>query len=149
MKFVGALASQWDHMSSSLPVNPPAHWLATLIAARRPWQWLLFVMVGVVCYLAMAPHPPKDADLGWDKLNHASAFAALALAGCFGFPGSRRAVLGVLLGLLALGGLIEIVQYFVPGRSCDWHDLLADTIGIICGAVLALIVLKLGRSKPA
>jgi len=132
-------------MSSSLSINPLTRWFAAAVHARRPWQWLLFVMVCVVCYLAVSPQPPKNVDLGWDKLNHATAFTALTLAGCFGFPGSRRTVMGVLLGLLALGGLIEIVQYFVPGRSCDWLDLAADAVGMACGVAFALIALRLAR----
>ena len=123
--------------------------MAAVIHARRPWQLLLFVLVVLVCYLAVAPQPPRDVDLGWDKLNHASAFAALSLAGCFGFPGSRRAVLGVLLGILALGVLIEIVQYYVPGRSSEWLDLGADAIGMAIGATLALVALRLFRRTQA
>ncbi|HEX3138456.1 MAG TPA: VanZ family protein [Rhizobacter sp.] len=136
-------------MSSSLSFNPLPRWVTAAVQARRPWQWLLFLLVVVVCYLALVPQPPKTVDLGWDKLNHASAFAALAVSGCFGFPGSRRAVLGVLLGLLARGGLIESVQYFGPGRSCDWHDLVADAVGIACGLALAMSVLKLARQARA
>jgi VanZ family protein len=123
--------------------------LAHVIHARRPWQLLLFVLVVLVCYLAVAPQPPRNVDLGWDKLNHASAFAALTLAGCFGFPGSRRAVLGVLLGILALGVLIEIVQYYVPGRSSEWLDLGADAVGMAIGATLALVALRLFRRTQA
>ncbi|MBC7956337.1 MAG: VanZ family protein [Cytophagales bacterium] len=99
----------------------------------------------IVCYLAFTPQPPRELDFGWDKLNHAAAFVALTLAGCFGFPGSRRTVLGVLLAMLALGVLIEIVQYFVPGRSSEWADLGADAIGMALGATLALVTLKLVR----
>jgi VanZ family protein len=126
-------------MAISMSTNPLARRIAGVIHAPQPWRWLLFVLVAVVCYLALAPVPPKDVDLRWDKLNHASAFTALTVAGCLGFPGSRRLVLRVLLGLLALGGLIEIVQYFVPGRSCEWFDLLADAAGIAIGLGLALI----------
>jgi VanZ family protein len=129
-------------MASLLSTHPLTHWLATVVHARRQWQWLLFVLICVVCYLAVAPQPPKAADLGWDKMNHASAFAALTFAGCLGFPGSRRAVL---VGMLALGGLIEIVQYFVPGRSSDWVDLGADVIGMAMGLALALLALGLAR----
>jgi VanZ family protein len=132
-------------MSSLLPTNPLPRRLAALIHARRQWQWLLFALVALVCYLAFAPQPPKEADLGWDKLNHTTAFAVLTLAGCFGYAGSRRSVLWVLVGMLALGGLIEIVQYFVPGRSADWVDLGADAIGMAIGVTLALSALNLAR----
>jgi len=115
------------------------------MVARRPWQFLLLVLTGAVCFLALTPSPSKQVDLGWDKLNHAAAFAALSLSGCFGFPGSRRAVLGVTLALLGLGGLIEILQLFVPGRSSEWGDLAADALGIALGTALALGALKVAQ----
>ncbi len=123
--------------------------LVNIIQARRPWQLILFVLVCVVCYLTLTPSPPKGVDLGWDKLNHATAFAALTVAGCFAFPGSWRTVLAVLLGLLALGGLIEVVQYFVPGRSCDLLDVVADAVGMAVGATVALLTTKLARRAQA
>lgn len=137
-------------MSSTLSTsNPLARMLVAIVRARRPWQLLLVVLIGVVCYLAMTPNPPPSADLGWDKLNHAAAFATLTVAGCFAFPGSWRTVLWVLLGLLALGGLIEVVQYFVPGRSCDLLDVVADAVGMGIGATVALLTLKLVRRAEA
>jgi len=135
-------------MSASLSPNRPlARRFASLIQASRTWQCLLFVLVCAVCYLAVTPTPPKEADLGWDKLNHTLAFASLAVAGGLAFPGSRWQLVRVLLGLLALGALIEIVQYFVPGRSCEWSDLLADGVGIAIGlsAVVPLRRLTTGR----
>ena len=138
-------------MGSTPHPNPLPQWLATALRVQRPWQLLLTVLIAVVCYLALAPAPPHALDLGWDKLNHAAAFAALTVSGCFGFPGSRRTVLVVLIGLLGFGGLIEILQAFVPGRDCDWHDLLADAVGIAAGATLALGMLRLARQarRPA
>jgi VanZ family protein len=134
-------------------MNPTPHPLARMLSAavnaRRPWQVLLVVLTAVVLYLAIDPSPPKGADLGWDKLNHASAFAALTFAGCLGFPGDRRVLWAVLLGMLALGGLIEIAQYFVPGRSCEWLDLGADAVGIVCGAGCALLAQALARRVGA
>jgi VanZ family protein len=47
--------------------------------------------------------------------------------------------------LLAYGGAIEIIQWFVPGRSCEWGDLLADAMGISIGALLAAGALRLVR----
>lgn len=124
--------------------------LDPIVHAQRRWQLVLAVLTVVVCYLAITPAPPQSFDLGWDKINHASAFAALTVSACFGFPGSRRRVLLVMLGLLALGGLIEVVQYFVPGRDSDWHDVVADALGMAVGAFIALPLLRLtdARRRP-
>ena len=132
-------------MKSSPQTHPLARTLGAALNATRPWQVLLVVLIGVVSYLAVTPTPPHTADLGWDKLNHMAAFTALTFTGCLGFPGTRRLLWGVLPGMLVLGVLIEVAQYFVPGRSCEWLDLGADAVGIACGAALALYIWVLAR----
>lgn len=98
---------------------------------------MLLLLLVAVSVLALTPKPPVAVTLGWDKLNHMAAFTALAFAAYR----SVRISLGRLLlmsgALLAFGGLIEVLQLFVPGRSCDWADLFADSIGIACGVAIA------------
>ncbi|MBX3618653.1 MAG: VanZ family protein [Rhizobacter sp.] len=125
--------------------------LDPIVHAQRRWQVVLYALAAIVCYLALTPAPPPGIDFGWDKVNHASAFVALTVSACFAYPGSRRTVILVLLGVLALGGLIEVGQYFVPGRDCDWHDIIADAAGMGVGALIALPLLRLtdARRRPA
>ena len=104
----------------------------------RLWRWLLWLLAAVVAVLALTPAPPQQLSLGWDKLNHLAAFAALAVCAVFGYRGSVALRLCVLSALLAYGGAIELLQQLVPNRSAEWHDLLADGIGIGVGALLAL-----------
>jgi VanZ family protein len=106
-------------------------------AAVRAWRALLTALVVAVSYLALTPHPPAQLDMGWDKLNHVAAFSALALLARLSCPASRRALPLSSAALFAFGGLIEVLQRFVPGRSSEWGDLLADAIGIACGALIA------------
>jgi VanZ family protein len=40
------------------------------------------------------------------------------------------------------GGAIEIVQLYVPGRSSEWFDLLADAIGISLGGLIASALVR-------
>ncbi len=49
----------------------------------------------------------------------------------------RRARLLLLIMLFGYGGLIEVLQLFLPGRSCEWSDLFADSAGIVLGAIMA------------
>jgi VanZ family protein len=95
--------------------------------------------LAVVSYLALTPTPPREADLGWDKLNHFSAFATLTVLAGIGWLQPRRAA----LALLAYGGLIELLQTQVPGRSAEWTDLAADGIGILIGLMLWRLVSRL------
>jgi VanZ family protein len=104
----------------------------------RPWRWALLLLAVVVGVLALVPAPPRQMDLGWDKLNHVAAFAALAVCAVLGWRHPRAARLAVLSALLAYGGAIELLQLQVPNRSAEWSDLGADAIGIGLGAMLAL-----------
>ncbi|HSW19464.1 MAG TPA: VanZ family protein [Ramlibacter sp.] len=67
---------------------------------------------------------------GWDKVNHALAFAVLAIQGCLCW---RAHAPRVLSGLLAYGALIEALQSLTPARSAEWLDLLADMVGLGLG----------------
>jgi VanZ family protein len=132
-----------DTMSSRAPRRVPI----------RPWRWLLGALTGVVFALAVMPAPPREIDTGWDKLNHVLAFAALAFVGVWAHggesdtgTGGRRLRVGlhILLGTMGLGVLIEAVQAFVPGRSSDAADLVADGIGALAGGLLAWAVHRWG-----
>ena len=46
------------------------------------WRVIFVLLFIVVSYLALTPAPPQSIDLGWDKLNHMTAFATLAAVGC-------------------------------------------------------------------
>ena len=111
----------------------------------RAWRllWLgglvLVAAVVVVCLLPSRNLPSTGIS---DKLEHALAFAALAL--WFGGLAARRDHLFVLLALVALGGGIEIAQGLMGlGRMADVRDLLADLLGAVAGLLLALT--PLGR----
>lgn len=43
------------------------------------------------------------------------------------------------LSLTILGGLIELAQGFMPGRSASWHDLFLDILGVVAGYLLFLL----------
>lgn len=41
----------------------------------------------------------------------------------------------------------EIHQFFVPGRSCEIRDVCIDSLGILTGIIIAIVILKIGKSK--
>ena len=85
----------------------------------------------VIAFLTLAPVSSTGVP-GSDKLHHALAFAALA----FPLPFARsRHVLPVILGVIAYGGLIEIIQPFFD-RVADWGDFFADIVGAVLGGAL-------------
>jgi len=74
--------------------------------------------------------------LSWDKLQHCAAYAVggAALAHASGVRG-RAPWLAVVLGVL-YGASDELHQWFVPGRSSDVRDWLADTLGVLAGVFI-------------
>lgn len=103
---------------------------------RRLWRTLLAAMLAVVTWLALEPAPPEVADLGWDKLNHLCAFAALAWVAAAAFAPRWRTVAA---GLLAYGVVIELLQAMTPTRSAEAADVLADALGLALGLGLFML----------
>ena len=97
---------------------------------RAFWQALFVLLFIVISTLALSPAPPAGLSTGWDKANHALAFAALAFSGRFAWT---RRPWPLAIALLAYGGAIELLQMHIPNRDGDWHDLLADGVGIALG----------------
>jgi VanZ family protein len=80
--------------------------------------------------------PPVMSLPGLDKVVHASAYAMLAALLLYGARGGRDRdpVLGraawACAWMASLYGVSdELHQYFVPGRSCDVFDWVADSVG--------------------
>jgi VanZ family protein len=113
---------------------------------KPAWRVALLLLLGLITWLALSPAPPRQADLGWDKLNHLAAFATLAVVAVLGRCGPTWRV-G--LGLLAYGGCIEVLQTFMPNRSGEWADLLADSLGIALGLLLAAGLFRLAAKAGA
>lgn len=113
--------------------------------AMKRWRWLLAWLVVLVGWLALSPAPPETLSSGWDKLNHAGAFAALTVVGVFASPRSRNHRLALLGAVFCFGGLIEIAQSFTPTRSAEWADLLADAIGMAAGVMLTVLIARIAR----
>jgi VanZ family protein len=127
--------------------RPAGRRLAAVVGNAVLWRYLLACLVVAIAWLALTPSPPEQFSTGWDKANHALAFAVLTCSGRFAYPGSKVRLLAVVCAVVAFGGFIEIAQLFVPGRSSDIEDLLADSIGAAIGALLGAVVLRLARGQ--
>ena len=105
--------------------------------ARRLAFWLFWPALVLVVWGELTPHPPRlDAP---DKLLHFLAY--------FGLSGIATTALGrhvvaVILGLIALGGMLEIAQMFT-GRDAEWLDEAANAMGAVLGALSGLLFLRL------
>ena len=97
---------------------------------------------GIICWLSLTSTPPLvEGPLGWDKLQHAAAYALLSFAiaqylqmHCAGW---RRAGFYAACLAVVYGGLMEIMQLLVQtGRMAEWQDLVADALGAFLGSVI-------------
>ena len=86
-----------------------------------------------------------DALRGSDKLVHGTLYAVLAylvadaLRASHGSPGRRVVqVMVTIVAVSAFGWADEWHQQFIPGRSRDTADWLADTVGAVAGAAFGL-----------
>ena len=66
----------------------------------------------------------------WDKAEHAATFAMLTILGHSAMERSRHRLL-LVAGLIGFGILTEMLQTFVPGRSSEIADAVADAVGVL------------------
>ena len=110
---------------------------------------LSLILIAVLCFL------PGDTTNKvrffniphFDKLVHFGMYFLFSLALFFDLKKNsqlqKKQIFFVILILsIIIGGSIEIIQnYFIPGRSGDWFDLLADVAGSL-GFVLLYLLKK-------
>lgn len=83
------------------------------------WTWAFVTCAAAVLVLALMPAPPPVITTGWDKSNHLLAFGVMTWLGCKAFP---QRCMPLLLGLLAYGALIEILQSYVAVAANGGRD---------------------------
>jgi VanZ family protein len=132
------------------------------VTTRRRRRWLAWTPAALNAALIWAvssmSHPDfvPVADVPFkDKGVHFLVFGVLGL---FVAHGARRTwptwslarvfALTVLC-IIAWGALDEGHQFFVPGRDCDVHDVLADALGGVVGAgmLVAVTALRLANAR--
>ena len=109
-------------------------------SARFLFLLLAIAWAGVIFYLSS--QPGIDTPLlfpGQDKLFHLIAFGLLGflLMGSMQTTNSgyRTGHVWIVVALVATYGVLdEFHQYFVPGRSVEFYDALADAAGGLLGA---------------
>jgi VanZ family protein len=97
---------------------------------RRRRVALYAAACSAVLYMTLAPgHDVPGVGLLWDKAEHAIAWAVLTGAGLL-LSTRRRWAIGVFA--FVFGAVIEVLQATMGwGRDGDWHDLAADSVGIV------------------
>jgi VanZ family protein len=95
------------------------------------WLILGWLLVALVIYLSLTPHPIEiDMEQG-DKLGHMLGYMAMMV--WFAQLYSLRVHVWWGLGFVAMGVALEYVQGCTGYRTFDYFDMLADAIGVLAG----------------
>ena len=95
--------------------NPPEMELTDVPLADK---WVHFVMYGGTCSV-----------IWWEYLRHHRQLD------------KRKLVLWALLGMIILGGVVELLQaYCTTTRSGEWLDFYADTVGVLLGNAIGILM---------
>ncbi len=125
---------------------------------RRRYAWAPVIAYMVTIWIVSSlSHPSFPVELFplRDKGVHFVEYAVLGFlamhAGLLTFhrrPAARILLFVLLFGVL-FGLLDEIHQAFVPGRSADVRDLVADSIGVLAGSLTRLLARVVrDRARP-
>lgn len=104
---------------------------------------LIFRVAGIavltaIWALSLLPGPDLPDVPGSDKWHHSLAYFACMF--CWGQVYLRPVHrLQLAIAFVAMGILIECLQYFTSTRSFEWMDMLANALGVI-GAWLVVTV---------
>jgi VanZ family protein len=110
-----------------------------IVLKHRP-LWLAggWLLVGLVVYLSLTPHPPEPLSFpNADKLEHGFAYGSLALWFCQIYLLARSRMIA-LASLIGFGIALEFVQGWTGYRHFDVWDMVANSIGVMLGFLLAL-----------
>ena len=105
------------------------------------WLWWTagWVMLAATVNESLQQHVWKVAEvIAWDKANHFTGYFLLTTW----FTGVARRNHYLLVGalLIAFGGSLEIGQGLMhEGRTADWLDFLANSLGVTAGVTLAML----------
>jgi len=105
---------------------------------RRAWLTGAWLLVGLVIYLSLTPHPPEPFSFSnADKLEHGIAYGSLALWFCQIYVSVRSRMIAI-IALIGLGIGLEFVQGWTGYRFFDVWDMVANSIGVMLGFLLVL-----------
>jgi VanZ family protein len=103
-------------------------------SSRRGWLWP--AAIALLIFAASSRSTVAGPRLPYfDKVVHFSVYGLLGTLVCRQGQGWRGA-LGAVVGVSAFGATDEWHQSFVPGRSSEVADWVADTAGAALAAVL-------------
>jgi len=109
--------------------------------------WILFLMSAVAFFTPLQVQ--ENTGLGLDKIVHIGLFAVLTLLGVLSY---KKAAMPVILLLFFYVFASELIQKnYIPHRSFDVYDILADCVGVVLGLLIISgfrLPPEAGRRRP-
>ena len=125
---------------------------ARYLIRNYPFTLLCLTLIWLLSLLPI-PETPLSAVNLIDKWTHLAMYGGTSTVMWWehlrchqGQPALRKLLCYAVVGMTLLGGLIEIVQPWV-GRSGEWLDFVADTLGVVLGAGVGLLIKKTWKAR--
>ena len=116
------------------------------IVRKYPLSLLCILLIGVLSLAPYFPETPLDNVAFIDKWTHLVMYGGTCTVIWWEYLRSHsalnsRKLLFTLVGMILLGGLMELLQaYCTTTRSGEWLDFWADSIGVLLGYVIGLLM---------
>lgn len=112
-----------------------------LTQVARFYKLLTLILVVVIAALSLWPVESLPAVPGTDKTHHFIGYAALIFPTAVAYfikniQLFNKRLFFVWCLMVLYSGLIELIQPYV-NRYGEWLDLAANSIGLLCGVILA------------
>lgn len=104
-----------------------------MLKASLFWRSAFWLSAACVAYGSLVPGDTLPPLASSDKLLHLLGHGGVAFCGALAYPRHWR----YLYGLLPLFGAgLEVLQCWVPNRSFDWLDMVANVAGVVLAFLL-------------
>lgn len=112
---------------------------------QKYWLYITVIIAVSIATLSLWPVAHLPSVPGTDKTHHFIAYAALILPAALRQP---KYLLAIVFIFLTFSGLIELIQPYV-NRYGEWLDMAANALGLVCGFIIAKVILLFAINKNA
>ena len=121
---------------------------------KYPFSTLCLALIGVLSFTPFFPETPLDNVKFIDKWTHLVMYGGTCSVIWWEHlrlckketrrPNLRALFWFALVGMIILGGLVELGQaYCTTTRSGEWLDFWADSLGVLLGTAVGLLMRRL------
>lgn len=104
---------------------------------RGIWRIIAFMNIGIIIILSVVPGPEDMGQIiGLDKLMHVFAYTFTMFWCNMCYP-EKKYIMLFSAGLILMGIALEIIQGLTEYRMMSSYDMIANSIGVFLGWLLA------------